>query len=79
MCCAKGNISTHKDGKHSGKPYEKQMFPKFGWSRGLLEIHQSDEKNTEISQTTTFSSPIRPYSPKLPRNRKKEVKKWVDF
>jgi hypothetical protein len=28
MYCAKGNISTHKDGKHSEKPYEKQMFPK---------------------------------------------------
>jgi hypothetical protein len=26
--CAKGNISTHKDGKHSERPYEKQMFHK---------------------------------------------------
>ena len=24
-------------------------------------------------------SPIRPYSPKTPRNRRKEVKNWVDF
>jgi hypothetical protein len=26
---------------------------RFDWSRGPMEIHQSDEKNTEISQTTT--------------------------
>jgi hypothetical protein len=25
---AKGNTSIHKDGKHSEKPYEKQMFHK---------------------------------------------------
>jgi hypothetical protein len=30
MCCAKGNISTYKDGKHSEKPYEKYMFPNIG-------------------------------------------------
>jgi hypothetical protein len=27
------------------------------WSRGPLEIHLSDQKNTEISQTTTESIP----------------------
>ena len=26
---------------------------RFDWSRGPLEIHHSDQKNTEISQTTT--------------------------
>jgi hypothetical protein len=28
---------------------------RFDWSRGPLEIHHSDQKNTEISQTTTES------------------------
>jgi hypothetical protein len=30
---------------------------RFGWSRGPVDIHRSDEKNTEISQTTTESLP----------------------
>ena len=30
---------------------------RFDWSRGPLEIHHSDQKNTEISQTTTESIP----------------------
>jgi hypothetical protein len=30
---------------------------RFDWSRGPLEIHQSDQKNTEISQTTIESLP----------------------
>jgi hypothetical protein len=30
---------------------------RFDWSRGPLEIHHSDEKNTEFSQTTTESLP----------------------
>ena len=38
-------------------------------SRGPLEIHQSDEKNTEISQTTTQSLP---YQTVLPKNIKKQ-------
>jgi hypothetical protein len=30
---------------------------RFDWSRGPLEIHHPDQKNTEISQTTTESIP----------------------
>ena len=40
----------------------------------------SQTKRTPRSRKRQQSpSPIRPYSPKTPRNRRKEVKNWVDF
>ena len=42
---------------------------RFDWSRGPLDIHHSDQKNTEISQTTTEYIP---YYTVLPKNTKKQ-------
>jgi hypothetical protein len=49
------NISWNEKGELKYKKHESST--RFDWSRGLLEIHHSDQKNTEISQTTTESIP----------------------
>jgi hypothetical protein len=40
-----------------GEALREANVPQDDWSRGPLEIHHSDQKNTEISQTTTESLP----------------------
>ena len=48
----------------------------FDWSRGPLEIHHSDQKNTEISQTTTE---FLPYWTVLPKNTKKQKERCPEL
>jgi hypothetical protein len=52
------NISWNEKGELKYKKHESST--RFDWSRGPLEIHHSDQKNTEISQTTTESIPYYP-------------------
>ena len=44
------NISWNEKGELKYKKHESST--RFDWSRGPLEIHHLDQKNTEISQTT---------------------------
>jgi hypothetical protein len=47
-----------------------KCFTRFDWSRGALEIHHADQKTPRSRKRQQSPSPIRPYSPKTPRNRR---------
>ena len=59
--------------------YEKQMFHKT-WlvtrTAGDISVRRKEDRDLANDKSP---SPIRPYSPKTPRNRRKEVQNWVGF